>query len=146
MGQRCSSTTRCSPGVVRRRRLRITDLKQEIPSRSSLPFGPVIPTGAPGECRCFKSSRARSGGIPKVSPFPLPRQGVITRLPVVTRRRVEELLINEGWDSRLVIPRHVAKDTSERDRAWENSLWQHGQGRSVGIPPLRAIHSWWGQE
>ncbi len=77
---------------------------------SPMPFASVIPTGAPRKSCPFRKSLARSGGTPR---------------EYLPRCRFREFSQSNRRD------RHSG-DLSG------NSLWQHGQPYSLGVPPLRA--------
>ena len=120
----------------------IMNLKRELCSGFSWLYTPVIPTGAPGKPRRFQSSLARSGGIPTVSPSPLTHQGVLTRLPVVTGRRLKERLINEGTDLSLAMPALSPRTPSKRDAAREELPVAASPGtmrRDPSTPRLRFL-------
>jgi hypothetical protein len=103
-------------------------MKRERCSRSSWPLAPVIPTGAPGESLRLKNFRARSGGIPKVFPSPLPHQGVLTRLPVLPGQRRKGTSDQRAAASLLDLRKMSQGTTGHRDNAWEELPVSVSQG------------------
>ena len=80
-------------------------------------------------------------------------QGVLPIVPVATSRRLKQQI---AIDMRVrflcclvslsCLARHIAMTNVTGTIHGKNSLWQHGQGWDLGIPPLRAIDFGWYQD
>src|SRR5262249_41149379 len=84
--------------------------------------------------------------------FAMLPQGVLPRMPVATSRRLKEQNCNRRQApisflcSSLSLARHIANTNLTGTIHGKNSLSQHGHGRDLGIPPLRARDFGWKQD
>ena len=101
---------------------------------SPMRFASVIPTGAPRKFGPFKKSLARSGGTPREFPPPCRLKASSQDCQWQQFASKEERVISSN-PTRRREQRPPVSGTMHG----ENCLLQHDQGRSIGIPPLRAI-------
>jgi hypothetical protein len=113
-------------------------LRPKYRSGKEMPFATVIPTGAPRGLVVARNPRARSGGIPTEYPSPYSFREFS---PTCQAQWPAAERIYRG--ARL--PTFFVQALGYHRRTWvlgrihgKNSPWQHGQGESLGISPLRA--------
>jgi hypothetical protein len=95
--------------------------------------------------------RARAAGLPAMHPHQL-RHAFATSW-LAEGGNENELMLVAGWKSRIMIDRYTKATAVERARARSpasvrgqgmrsNSLTRTGDGRAVGMPPLRRPAEW----